>query len=151
MKFAENSLPQINNGKEPADRAKVCFVSHCLTTRVSISVTVTACVCSAVRAGVCTCKSVKTVVPLMACLVRSEMDGRCSTCELLFLQAVSFGLRSHPSSLPWCLPLPAASSGPANHSYGRWFLLPTTGKKGTSSICRRLLYCIEGLRERRAT
>lgn len=69
----------------------------------------------------------------MPCLVRSEMDGRCSTCELLFSHTVSSGLHSHPSSLPWCLPLPAGSSGPANPSHGHWFLLPTTQKKNTSS------------------
>lgn len=141
-KFAENSIPQINNGKEPTDRAKVCFIFEYLTACVSISATVCMCEVAFWRA----CKSVwvteeyvkgETIVPLMPCLVRSEMDGRCSTCELLFLQTVSFGLHSHPSSLPWCLPLPAASSGPANQSYGHWFLLPTTQKKSTPSSCKR--------------
>lgn len=68
----------------------------------------------------------------MPCLVRSEMDGRCSTCELLFSHAVSFSLQSYPSSLPWCLPLPATSSGPSNQSHGHRPPLPTTQKKNTS-------------------
>lgn len=79
----------------------------------------------------------------MPCLVRSEMDGRCSTWELLFSHTVSFSLHSHPSSLPWCLPLPAASSGPANQSHGHWSLFPTTQKKNASSSRRGFFFLRE--------
>lgn len=68
-------------------------------------------------------------VPLMPCLVRSEMDGRCSTSELLSSHTVSFSLHSHPSSLPWCLPLAAASSGPTDQSHGHSLLLQTAREK----------------------
>jgi hypothetical protein len=40
---------------------------------------------------------------LKPCLERSEMDGRCSTWELLFSHTVSSSLWANPSSLPWCL------------------------------------------------
>lgn len=39
-KFTENSYPQLNNGRELTDRAKVCFVFEYLTVCVSISVAV---------------------------------------------------------------------------------------------------------------
>lgn len=95
-----------------------------------------------IHACVCVCEWMKeyvkgeTKVPLMACVVRSEMDGRCSTWELLFSHTVSFSLHSHPSSLPWCLPLPAASSGRANQGLGHKFLFPSTQNKNTSSSLR---------------
>lgn len=117
--------------------------------------TVSACVAAFLHAYNCVwaneaneCVKVAATVPLMPCLVRSEIDGRCSTWELLFSHTASFSLHSHPSSPP------DVSCGPANQSHGHWSLLQTTKKKNGSSGRRGFLkffYTRGSEREKRAS
>lgn len=121
--FKENCIPQINKGKEGQG-----LLWLCLTDCVPICVLVCECAYVVFLLMWVNIKG-ETIVPLMPCVVRSEMDGRCSTWELLFSHTISLSLHSHPSSLPRCVPLPTASSGAANQSHGHWVLLPTAHKK----------------------
>ena len=115
-KFKENNIPQMSKRRNWLKKAK----GRCGLLWVYSKVCAYACVCvSEWREHA---KGEK-IAPLTPCLVRSEMDGRCSTWELLFAHTVTFRLHSHPSSLPRCLSLPDACSGPANQSHGQWFLL----------------------------
>ena len=128
-KFRENNIPQISTRRNWLKKAK----SQCGLLWAYLKDCAYVCVCLCVCVCVCVCVKCEWVneehakgekiAPLTPCLVRSEMDGRCSTWELLFAHTVTFSLHSHPSSLPWCLSLPDACSGPANQSHGHWFLL----------------------------
>lgn len=117
-KFKENNIPQISTRWNWLKKAK--SQRGLLWAYLKVCAYVCACVCEWVNEE--NAKGEK-IAPLTPCLVRSEMDGRCSTWELLFAHTVTFSLHSHPSSLPWCLSLPDACSGPANQSHGHWFLL----------------------------